>query len=112
MRLFGVRVPGMGSEAVDLQYFGDMPGIPSYESEKRDFDDDPAYSETAGAWLVQDVLLAEGLAAYDADRAEVLAVRTGRPDLTSLTDQELVDRASARPPLCSAGCSSTTSSPA
>ena len=92
MRLFGVRVPGMGAEAVDLQYFGDMPGIPSYESEKRDFDEDPAASEKAGAWLMQQFLLAEGLAAYHADRADVLAVRASRPDFAATSDQELVDR--------------------
>ncbi|MFC5065198.1 PEP-utilizing enzyme [Actinomycetospora atypica] len=99
MRLFGVRVPGMGAEAVDLQYFGDMPGIPSYESERRDFDDDPASSEKAGAWLMNEVLLAEGLPAYDADRAEVLAVRAGRPDVATLSDQELVDRLRSFGPL-------------
>ncbi|MFC4948269.1 PEP-utilizing enzyme [Pseudonocardia sp. GCM10023141] len=92
MRLFGVRVPGMGAEAVDLQYFGDMPGIPSYASEKRDFDDDPAASERAGAWLMEEVLLAEGLPAYDADRAEVLAIRAARPDIAALTDAELAAR--------------------
>lgn len=92
MRLFGVRVPGMGAEAVDLQYFGDMPGIPSYESEKRDFDDDPAFSEKAGAWLMQDVLLAEDLSVYDADRADVRAVRASRPDVETLTDEQLVER--------------------
>jgi rifampicin phosphotransferase len=89
MRLFGVRVPGMGADAVDLQYFGDMPGIPSYESEKRDFDDNPAYSEKAGAWLVRDVLGASDLAAYDADKAEVDQIRAERPDLTTLSDAEL-----------------------
>lgn len=92
MRLFGVRVPGMGAEAVDLQYFGDMPGIPSYESEKRDFDEDPAFSEKAGAWLMQEVLLAQDLATYDTDRADVLAVRSARPDLAELSDQELAER--------------------
>ncbi|MBW0091383.1 phosphoenolpyruvate-utilizing protein [Pseudonocardia sp. KRD-184] len=92
MRLFGVRVPGMGAEAVDLQYFGDMPGIPSYESEKRDFDDDPAFSEQAGGWLMNEVLLADDLGAYDADRADVRAVRESRPDLSALTDEQLVER--------------------
>ncbi|WP_433801441.1 PEP-utilizing enzyme [Actinomycetospora sp. CA-084318] len=92
MRLFGVRVPGMGAEAVDLQYFGDMPGIPSYESEKRDFDEDPAFSEKAGAWLMNEVLLAQGLPAYDADRAEVLAIRADRPDIAALSDADLVAR--------------------
>lgn len=92
MRLFGVRVPGMGAEAVDLQYFGDMPGIPSYESEKRDFDDDPAYSEKAGAWLMNEVLLAKDLAAYDADRRTVLDIRSQRPDVATLSDAALAER--------------------
>ena len=92
MRLFGVRVPGMGAEAVDLQYFGDMPGIPSYESEKRDFDEDPAFSEKAGAWLMNKVLLAQGLPAYDADRETVRKIRSARPDIAFLTDEQLVER--------------------
>lgn len=92
MRLFGVRVPGMGAEAVDLQYFGDMPGIPSYESERRDFDESPAYSEKAGAWLVRDVLGATDLAAYDADKAEVDQIRADRPDLSTLSNAELRTR--------------------
>ncbi|MCG7632734.1 PEP-utilizing enzyme [Gordonia McavH-238-E] len=92
MRLFGVRVPGMSAEAVDLQYFGDMPGIPSYESEKRDFDENAEYEAKAGAWLNEQVLGATDLAAYDADRVEVDEIRRSRPDLTQLSDSELVER--------------------
>lgn len=92
MRLFGVRVPGMSAEAIDQQYFGEMPGIPSYASEKREFDDNPAFSEQAGAWLMQEVLLSDSLAVYDADRTEMLQIRASRPDLTALSDQELADR--------------------
>ncbi|WP_068395803.1 PEP-utilizing enzyme [Kribbia dieselivorans] len=92
MRLFGVRVPGMTAEAVDLQYFGDMPGIPSYESEKREFDDDPSYEAKAGAWLMEEVLGATGLPAYDKDREEVLQIRRDRPDMASLSDRELRER--------------------
>lgn len=92
MRLFGVRVPGMSAEAVDLQYFGDMPGIPSYDSEKRDFDVDEAYEAKAGAWLGEQVLGATDLAAYDTDRAEVEEIRRTRPDMSSLTDAQLVER--------------------
>ena len=79
----------MGADAVDLQYFGDMPGIPSYESEKRDFDDSPAHSEKAGPGFTRDVLGATDLAAYDADKAEVDQIRAKRPDLTTLGDTEL-----------------------
>ena len=92
MRLFGVRVPGMSPEAVDLQYFGDMPGIPSYESERRDFDEDPAFEEKAGQWLAEEVLGATGLPLYDSDRQEVLEIRRNRPDISSMTDQELRER--------------------
>lgn len=92
MRLFGVRVPGMTPEAVDLQYFGDMPGIPSYESEKRDFDENEAFSASAGAWLMEEVLGATNLDAYDADRAEVDRIRAERPDLTGLSAAELRQR--------------------
>ncbi|MFD5492985.1 PEP-utilizing enzyme [Streptomyces sp. NPDC127091] len=89
MRLFGVRVPGMTPEAVDLQYFGDMPGIPPYESEKRDFDESPEATEKAGAWLVNDVLGATDLADYDTDRQTVEEIRKARPDMGALTDAEL-----------------------
>lgn len=92
MRLFGVRVPGMSAEAVDLQYFGDMPGIPSYESERRSFDDDPAHAESAGAWLENEVLGATGLPEYDSDRERVLDIRKARPDMASLSDAELCKR--------------------
>lgn len=92
MRLFGVRVPGMSAEAVDLQYFGDMPGIPSYESERRDFDENAEYEAKAGQWLGEQVLGATDLAAYDADRVEVEQIRADRPDLATLSDAELFTR--------------------
>lgn len=92
MRLFGVRVPGFTPEAVDLQYFGDMPGIPPYESEKREFDENPAASERAGAWLVGEVLGATDLAPFDADRARILEIRRTRPDLSSLSEADLAAR--------------------
>lgn len=92
MRLFGVRVPGMSAEAVDLQYFGDMPGIPSYESERRDFDENPAFEEKAGAWLMNEVLGATDLAAYDQDRVTIEKIRADRPAMSELTDQQLRER--------------------
>ncbi len=92
MRLFGVRVPGFSPEAVDFQYFGDMPGIPSYQSEARPFDESEEWSARAGAWLVGDVLGATDLASLDAERVEVLAEIAARPDLASLTSSELAAR--------------------
>ncbi len=92
MRLFGVRVPGFSPEAVDLQYFGDMPGIPSYESERRPFDDSPEWSERAGGWLLSDVLGATDLDELDAHRVEVRAIIDARPDHRALTDAALAER--------------------
>jgi pyruvate,water dikinase len=92
MRLFGVRVPGFSPEAVDLQYFGDMPGIPSYESEARPGDENAAYSEKAGAWLVGEVLGATGLEELDEERKLVEDIVAKRPDLTTLSNSELVAR--------------------
>src|SRR5260370_723198 len=92
MRVVGVRVAGMGPEAVDLQYFGDMPGIPSYDSERRDFDDNPEHQAKAGAWLMEKVLGATDLAEYDADRKLALKIRAERPDVAVLSDVELRQR--------------------
>jgi pyruvate,water dikinase len=92
MRLFGVRVPGFSPEAVDFQYFGDMPGIPSYESEARPFDESEEWSAKAGAWLVGEVLGGKDLASLDAERAEVRAEVEARPDLTALSVAQLAAR--------------------
>jgi len=92
MRLLGVRVPGFSPEAVDFQYFGDMPGIPSYRSEARPFDDSEEWSARAGAWLVGEVLGAKDLASLDGERAEVEAEIAARPDLTTLSVAQLAAR--------------------
>ena len=92
MRLFGVRVPGFSPEAVDQQYFGDMPGIPSYESEARPFDVSEEWSARAGAWLVGEVLGGKDLASLDAERAEVRAEIAARPDLAALSSAALAAR--------------------
>lgn len=91
MRLIGVRVPGFSPEAVDLQYFGEMPGIPSYESERRPFDESPEHTAKAGAWLVGEVLGATDLKPLDVQRETVLAARDSRPDYAALSGQQLVD---------------------
>jgi len=99
MRLVGVRVPGFSPEAVDLQYFGDMPGIPSYESERRSFDESPEWSERAGAWLLSDVFGATDLDELDGHRAEVRAIIAARPNLADLSDAALAERITTWAPL-------------
>ncbi|HVW32694.1 MAG TPA: PEP-utilizing enzyme [Acidimicrobiia bacterium] len=92
MRLLGVRVPGFSPEAVDFQYFGDMPGIPSYESEARPFDESEEWTARAGAWLAGEVLGAKDLGPLDGQRVEVQAEIAARPDLTALSAAELAAR--------------------
>lgn len=88
-RLFGVRMPGMTAEQVDLQYFGEMPGIPPYRHEP--WHDDPERTAALGAW-VQELLTATDLPELRDDRASVDAQVAARPDLTALRDDELVAR--------------------
>lgn len=90
-RLFGVRL-GVGAEMIDAQYFGEMPGIPSYASEARPWDVDLEATANANAWLVEEVIGAKDLSRYDAQRAEVEAIVAARPALSSLSDADLLQR--------------------
>ncbi|MFV0522948.1 MAG: PEP-utilizing enzyme [Acidimicrobiales bacterium] len=89
-RIFGVRL-GVGAQMIDDAYFGDMPGIPSYESEARPDDVDPEASARGQEWLAE-VAATTDLARFDADRAEVLQVVAARPDLATLDSRALLDR--------------------
>ncbi len=90
VRLFGVRGPGLTPEAIDRIYLGDHPDAPPYVHE--DWHDDPAASERLGAWMGQ-VLAADDLPELRDDRAIADAARASRPDLSSVTDEQLVERA-------------------
>ncbi|MEZ5376908.1 MAG: PEP-utilizing enzyme [Acidimicrobiales bacterium] len=89
-RLFGVRL-GVGAQAIDDAYFGDMPGIPSYESEARPTDEDAAATERGQAWM-SGAAATQDLARYDADRVTVLGIVANRPDLTASTERELLEQ--------------------
>jgi len=96
IRLFGVRTPGMSAEAIDMAYFGDHPDVPPYVAE--DWHESAEGSAVLEAWLgwgmgtmEQDEL--------NADRDAAYATRQGRPDLASLSDTELLDRARSFEPL-------------
>lgn len=97
-RLFGVRTPGLTPEMVDLQYFGEMPGIPSYASEARPGDESPEHTEKLGRWLAGIFAVDEQPQLRD-ERDEVLAVVEARPDLGAVDDSALVERALSLLPL-------------
>jgi pyruvate,water dikinase len=88
-RIFGVRTPGMTPEVVDFQYFGEMPGIPPYEA--RPGDESAVHSERLQGWLNQ-LLAADDLPELRQARDEVDRMVEARPELSTLTNEQLVAR--------------------
>ena len=94
-RLFGVRGPNLTAEMIDLTYFGDHPDVPPYSPE--DWHTSESNTARIGAWMER--VLMEPLDELLADRAEVNEIRLSRPDLRSLTDYELIERARSMQPI-------------
>ncbi len=90
IRLFGVRTPGMTSEDIDMAYFGDHPDVPPYVAE--DWHDSAEGTAVLEAWLgwVMGTMEQDEL---EADRLESVAARASRPDLSAMSDAELLARA-------------------
>jgi pyruvate,water dikinase len=90
IRLFGERAPGLSAQAMDEQFFGAQPGIPPYEEQPGDVR--PDLSENVGAWMGY-VLTTQSLPELLDDQAVTKELRAERPDVSALSDQELVERA-------------------
>lgn len=89
-RLLGARTPGMTPEMIDYSLFGEQAGIPPYEP--REGDEDPAKSariEQTLGWIVS----AEDVPDAREQQREIDDLREARPDLSSLSDTELLARA-------------------
>ncbi len=91
MRLFSLRL-GVPVEQTDRAFVGQRPDIPPHVAHPDDVDEER--SAKAGA-SVQRLLGATEFPDAVADRERVLAIRRERPDLTTLSDAELVARARA-----------------
>jgi len=89
MRLLGLRL-GMSVEEFDAALLGSHPDAPPYEPHPDDVN--PDCSAKAGA-TIGEILGATSFPTIDEDRARTAALRRHRPDLTSLTDAELVAHA-------------------
>lgn len=91
-RVMGVRMPGATWEAIDLAYFGDHPGVPTYTPHPDDDD------EVQSAKLAETMGWAMSTTSYP-EQEQVSQVSfqavADRPDLTSLSNAELVARARA-----------------
>ncbi len=89
-RLFGARAPGLTAEMVDRTYFGDHPDVPPYVAEP--WHDSPGNTEKLGVWMGE-AMTATDLPQLLVDRELADAARAGRPDLSAVTDHQLVERA-------------------
>ena len=89
-RILGVRTPGLTPEIIDATFFGTQPGIPPYQPQATD--ERPDLTERVGATL-QWILTTPDRADLMVEQEAMEALRDARPDLTTFSDQELVDRA-------------------
>jgi phosphohistidine swiveling domain-containing protein len=88
MRLFGERAPGLTAGDIDAMFFGEQPGIPPYEVQEGDVrpDLEAKVGETFG-WALTTSSLDEVLA----DEKAMNELRANRPDLSAMSDRELLD---------------------
>jgi pyruvate,water dikinase len=98
-RLYGLRTGLMTPAQVDLQYFGEIAGIPPYEEEARPTDVSPEATERLTAFMARELWAKEDLPELRADAAQTERLVRSRPDFAELTDQELVDHARSFVPL-------------
>lgn len=92
IRLFGERAPGLSWQAMDEQFFGAQPGIPPYEEMPGDVR--PELSEKIGAtfgWVLSMKSLSD-LEELTRDRLDTKALREQRPDVWSLSNEDLWQR--------------------
>lgn len=90
LRMLGHRAPGMTYKDIDDSFFGDAPGVPEFVPAPGD--DRPDLTERIGAtfqWCLTTPDLPDVLAAQDM----LNDLRAKRPDLGSMTNQELADHA-------------------
>ena len=92
IRLFGERAPGLTWQDMDAQFFGAQPGIPPYEEMKGDVR--PDLTERIGAtfqWVFSQTRLTDLVDLTD-DRQLTKRLRSDRPDLASMTLEQLWQR--------------------
>jgi rifampicin phosphotransferase len=95
-RVMGARMPGATPEAIDQAYFGDHPGVPPYEPDPRDENEELAakLGDTM-AWVMSTPSFPQQ---HDAS-AMARRVVSERPDLSKLSNAELIARARSMPAL-------------
>lgn len=90
LRMLGHRAPGMTAEDIDASFFGDAPDVPPFVV-KPGFDR-PDLTEKIGAsfnWVLTTPDLPDVLA----HERTMNQLRANRPDLSAMSDRELIDHA-------------------
>ena len=94
-RMMGVRTPGATPEAIDAAYFDDHPDVPPYvEEDWHESAEHSAKLEKTGAYLIS----ATNHPPIEEQKVLAKELRDGRPDLGSLSNEELVARARSMQP--------------
>jgi phosphohistidine swiveling domain-containing protein len=94
-RVFGHRMPGASPDAIDISFFGQNPVVPPYVADPRDDSEEASAKLAASMGAILGGAHGQLTADFLAGCAER---RSRRPDLASISDEELVEygRASAR----------------
>ena len=87
VRIQAVRNPAITVDQLDLAFFGDRPDTPPYEPHPKD--DKPHLQEKIDAHM-QFVLTTSHWPELEEEEERAAQIRADRPDLASLTDDELV----------------------
>ena len=87
VRIQAVRNPAITVDQLDLAFFGDRPDTPPYEPHPKD--DKPHLQEKIDAHM-QFVLTTSHWPELEEEKERAAQIRADRPDLNSLTDDELV----------------------
>jgi len=90
VRMQAVRNPAVTVEQLDMAFFGDHPNVPPYTPHP---DDEKPHLQPMADAHMHFVLTSTEWPELLEDKQEVADLRANRPDLSALTDQELLDRA-------------------
>jgi len=90
VRMQAVRNPAITVEQLDMAFFGDHPDVPPYTAHP---DDEKPHLQPAADAHMNFVLTSTEWPQLLEDKQQVADLRASRPDLSELSDQELVDRA-------------------
>jgi len=95
VRMQSVRSPVVTVEQLDMAFFGDHPDVPKYEPDPRDEAPDlvPKILEHLNFVMTTHVW-----PEIDEDKEKMKALRLARPDISAMTDEEIVARARSLQP--------------